>query len=211
LEHSLLIELHVWLAFVVAASVLLVIPGPTILLVIGQAARHGRRSVVPLVIGVVLGDAVALGASLLGVGAVLAASATLFSLLKWLGVGYLLYLAVRMWRRDNAARDGNEYPDKERFNLARDAFVVTALNPKGITFFIAFLPQFISPERQVVPQLVILGVSFLILAAINCGAYAMSAGTLSYLFTRPANRRLLNRMGAVTLTSAAIMSALLRR
>ncbi|MBE0583778.1 MAG: LysE family transporter, partial [Desulfofustis sp.] len=87
-----------WLAFVFAASIILIIPGPTIILVISLALSHGRRSVAPLVAGVVCGDLTAMTFSLAGLGALLAASAHLFLVFKWLGALYLIYLGVRLWR-----------------------------------------------------------------------------------------------------------------
>jgi threonine/homoserine/homoserine lactone efflux protein len=87
-----------WLAFVAASAVLLAIPGPTVLLVISYAMGHGRRSARSTVAGVALGDFTAMTASMLGLGALLAASAVLFTGLKWVGAAYLVYLGVRLWR-----------------------------------------------------------------------------------------------------------------
>lgn len=86
-----------WILFVLATTLILVIPGPTIILVISQAVDHGRKSVVPLVAGVLLGDFTAMTLSLLGLGVILAASAVLFTLFKWIGPVYLVYLVIRMW------------------------------------------------------------------------------------------------------------------
>ena len=87
-----------YIPFVLAATLILIIPGPTIILVISQAVAHGRKSVVPLVLGVLLGDFTAMTFSLLGLGAILAASAVLFSIFKWAGALYLLYLVVQLWK-----------------------------------------------------------------------------------------------------------------
>jgi threonine/homoserine/homoserine lactone efflux protein len=90
--------LELWFAFVLASSALLILPGPTILLVLSYALAQGRRSALPTVVGVALGDLTALTLSLVGLGAVLAASATAFTLLKWFGALYLIWLGVRLWR-----------------------------------------------------------------------------------------------------------------
>ncbi len=142
-------SLEMWIAFVIASMIVLVIPGPTILLVISQAISHGLRAVVPLVIGVILGDFTAMTLSLLGLGAVLSASAALFSVLKLIGAVYLIYLGIKLWRL---------IPDKPEISFAatqasnsslfKSTFIVTALNPKGIAFFVVFLPQFINPHNQ---------------------------------------------------------------
>ena len=90
--------LETWLAFVAATAVMLAIPGPTILLVIGQSLGGGTRAAAPLVAGVALGDLTAMTLSLAGLGALLAASALLFSVLKYAGAAYLIWLGIRMWR-----------------------------------------------------------------------------------------------------------------
>ena len=87
-----------WIAFAVASVVLLLIPGPTVLLVVSYALTQGRRIAVAMAAGVALGDFTAMTLSLAGLGALLAASATLFTVLKWVGAAYLVYLGVRLWR-----------------------------------------------------------------------------------------------------------------
>src|SRR2546421_7689408 len=91
-------SLHHWLGFVAASGVLLAIPGPTVLLVISYALGHGRRSALGTVAGVALGDFTAMTGSMLGLGALLAASATVFTVLKWIGAAYLIYLGIKLWR-----------------------------------------------------------------------------------------------------------------
>src|SRR5690606_21870981 len=87
-----------WLAFAAASAVVVAIPGPTILLVVSYALGHGRKMAGATVAGVTLGDFTAMTASMLGLGALLAASATLFTLLKWVGAAYLIYLGIKLWR-----------------------------------------------------------------------------------------------------------------
>ena len=90
-------SLEVYIGFVLASSLILIIPGPTVILVVSQAIARGRKAVVPLVAGVVAGDFTAMTMSLLGLGALLAASAQLFTLLKWIGALYLIYLGIKLW------------------------------------------------------------------------------------------------------------------
>jgi threonine/homoserine/homoserine lactone efflux protein len=94
--------LETWLAFTAASAVLLVIPGPTILLVVSYALGQGWRTALPMAIGVALGDFTAMTLSLLGLGALLAASATLFPILKWAGAAYLIWLGIKLWRAGGA-------------------------------------------------------------------------------------------------------------
>ena len=95
-------SLELWLGFALASAIAVAIPGPVVIFVLGRAASGGWRTAMPTVAGVVLGDAVAMSLSLLGLGAVLAASALAFSLLKWAGAGYLIWLGVRLWRAEVA-------------------------------------------------------------------------------------------------------------
>ncbi len=87
-----------WITYVIATTLILTIPGPTIILVVSQAVTHGRKSVVPLVAGVVFGDFTAMTLSLLGLGTIMASSATLFMVFKWIGALYLIYLGINLWR-----------------------------------------------------------------------------------------------------------------
>ncbi|CUA92021.1 LysE family translocator [Pannonibacter indicus] len=207
--------IELYIAYVAATLVVLAIPGPTILLVISYALSHGRKSAGACVLGVALGDATAATASLLGLGAVLAASATAFTMLKWAGALYLLWLGIKMWRQPpfipatdqiNAAA-----PAMEPRKIFWNTYVVTSLNPKGIAFFIAFLPHFIAPAAPVAPQLVLMGVTFVVLGALNAGVYALAASALRKQIRKPSLMKALNRLGGSLLIGAAAMTAALRR
>jgi threonine/homoserine/homoserine lactone efflux protein len=199
---------QIWLAFVVAAGIILVIPGPTILAVISHSLAHGRKAVLPLVAGVTLGDFTAMSCSLLGLGAVLAASATLFSALKMIGAAYLIYLGVKLWRStpgETASNEGEGNPRKR--SLLADLYIVTSLNPKSIAFFVAFLPQFVTPADKALPQFLILGGTFLFLAAANAALYAVFAGTFRERMQRAKTRKWLDRFGGAVLIGAGIATA----
>jgi threonine/homoserine/homoserine lactone efflux protein len=138
-------SIELWLAFVAASAVLLIIPGPTILTVISYSMAHGRRANVALVAAVAMGDSTALVVSLLGLGALLATSAFWFTVVKWAGGLYLLYLGVKLLRAGVSPTELTEpAAPKSRWRLFMNTYLVTALNPKGIVFFVAFLPQFIN-------------------------------------------------------------------
>jgi threonine/homoserine/homoserine lactone efflux protein len=205
-------NLQVWVAFVLAAAIVLVIPGPTILLVISQAISHGRKAVIPLVAGVTLGDFAAMTLSLLGLGAVLSASAALFSVLKWIGAAYLIYLGIKLWR-SNPEKNAIRFPASGSSNrsLFKSAFFVTALNPKSIAFFVAFLPQFVSRQSDTFFQFLILGATFLFLASFNAALYAFFAGQLRDKLQNSTVLRWLNRCGGSVLICAGLATATLKR
>ncbi|MFT4960330.1 MAG: threonine/homoserine/homoserine lactone efflux protein [Paracoccaceae bacterium] len=189
-----------WLTFVAASVVLLMIPGPTILLVLSYALSKGRS--------------VALAsASLVGLGALVMASATLFVVLKWVGAAYLIWLGVKLLR--SAPSAGLDSITTGRDVTARGVFghaaAVTALNPKSIAFFIAFVPQFLTPGTPLMPQFAILIATFVGLATLNALAYALLADRLRSTIARPSVITGLTRTGGVALIGMGLATALLRR
>jgi threonine/homoserine/homoserine lactone efflux protein len=197
-----------WLAFVAASAVLLAIPGPTVLLVISYALGHGRRSASSTVAGVALGDFTAMTASMLGLGALLATSAALFTVLKWVGAAYLVFLGIKLWRAPvaEAAVDAAA-PIARPGRIFLHAYAVTALNPKSIVFFIAFLPQFLDGTRPVLPQMVIFEATFLALATLNALTYALLASAARRTIRKPSVQRAVNRTGGTLLIGAGALAA----
>lgn len=202
------LALDTWLAFVAATAVMLAIPGPTILLVIGQSLGGGTRAAAPLVAGVALGDLTAMTLSLAGLGALLAASATLFGVLKFAGAAYLVWLGIRMWRAP--VEHGATAPVTAR-RAFREAYVVTALNPKGIAFFVAFVPLFVDAARPFAPQAAVLVATFVSMAAVNASLYALLASRLSGAVGRASVRRVFNRAGGTLLVGAGLATAAMHR
>ena len=204
--------LELWLAFVAASALLLVIPGPTILTVISYSLAHGRRANVPLVAAVALGDSTALALSLLGLGAVLASSAFWFAVLKSAGGLYLIYLGVRLLRRGVASAEiAAPAAPGSRWRLFANTWLVTALNPKGIVFFVAFLPQFVTPGADVARQLWILAATFVLMAIVNATLYAVFAAAAHRMLTAPRAQRGFNLAGGTLLAVAGVWALLARR
>ena len=204
--------LDLWLTFVAASTALLLIPGPTVLLVLSYALSKGRSVALASASGVALGDFVAMSASLAGLGALVLTSATLFTALKWIGAAYLVWLGIRLIR--SAPTGGLALP-VERDVTARQVFghaaAVTALNPKSIAFFIAFVPQFIDPGAALLPQFAILIATFVSLAALNAMAYALLADRLRRVIGRPRIITWITRTGGGALILMGILTASLRR
>lgn len=204
-----------WLAFAGASAVLLAIPGPTILLVISYALGHGRKAAGATVTGVALGDFTAMTASMLGLGALLATSAALFTVLKWIGAAYLIYLGIKLWRAPVTTGDatggaGSLRREKPR-RIFLHAYVVTALNPKSIIFFVAFLPQFLNTAQPVLPQMIIFETTFLVLAIINAGFYALMASMARKSIRKPGVQRVVNRAGGSLMIGAGALAVTWKR
>ncbi len=204
--------LEVWLAFIAASAVVLVIPGPTILTVISYSVSHGRRANIPLVAAVALGDSTALTFSLFGLGALLSASAFWFTVVKLIGGLYLLVQGLKLLRAGMApvAPDMAE-PIASPWRLFANTYLVTALNPKGIIFFVAFLPQFIDHTNEASPQLWLLASTFVVLATINASLYATFAASARRLLRSPRAQRRFNIAGGSLLSAAGIWALLARR
>lgn len=200
-----------YIAFVLASLVVVLIPGPTVMLVVSQALSSGKRSVFPLAAGVGLGDLIAMTLSFVGLGAVLATSAFLFALLKWAGAAYLVYLGIQMFRAASSI-DAETTPQKESPGAQfLSAFVTTALNPKSILFFVAFVPQFMSNNAPLTPQFILLGVTYLILGMLNASFYAIFASRLRELLRSARAVRNFNRGGGCVLVSAGVLAATVTR
>lgn len=202
-----------WLAFSAASAVLLAIPGPTILTVIGYSLSGGRRAGVPLVAAVTLGDSTALAVSLLGLGALLATSSLWFTVIKVIGGAYLIVLGLKMLRAGGSATVVDDAPivPKSNWRLFANTYMVTALNPKGIVFFVAFLPQFIDPTHAASGQLWTLAITFVVLATLNATLYAFCATAAGRALSSPRAQRRFNLAGGTLLSAAGVWALLAKR
>ena len=197
---------EIWLAFVIASAAVCFTPGPTTLFVLSQVLKHGKKSVAPLIAGVELGNVVAMSLSFLGMGAILATSAALFTVLKFFGAGYLIYLGVMTIknRNKNVDLDGSK---TSTHSIFKSIFIVTALNPKSIIFFIAFFPLFINSEVAVIPQMAILALSFAMVSIASVITYSVFSNTLRNKITSTSFREKINKTSGGLLIGAGVAVA----
>ena len=201
-----------WLAFVVAASVILVVPGPTNIYVVGQSLAYGRKASVPLSIGVIVGDAMCITISLLGLSALLSVFSAIFIIIKYLGAMYLICLGFKMVLSNT--KSGTLKNEAKTYNskvLFRDVFLVNALNPKGIIFYSAFMPQFVSTQSSILVQFIALASTFLGLALITVVFYSLVASKASELFQSRKLSKAFNLTGGLSLICAGVYSATIER
>ncbi|EDP65413.1 spermidine synthase [alpha proteobacterium BAL199] len=198
-----------WLAFAAASFVMLIIPGPTVMLVVGYALGEGRRAALITLGGVLLGDLLAISVCAVGLGALLAASATVFTVFKWVGAAYLVWLGIKLWRAPVDPQAVAASGASRR--RAMQGFIVTALNPKGLAFFIAFLPQFMTAEAPILPQLAILAPTFVLMGGITNAAFILLAGGVRARLRSPSVLRAINRVGGSCLIGAGLVTAAMRR
>jgi threonine/homoserine/homoserine lactone efflux protein len=164
--------------FAIAALVLLLTPGPAVLYIVTRSIDQGRRAGLVSVLGVHVGTLAHIFAAAAGLSALLAASATAFGVVKYLGAAYLIYIGVRrLLERTAIGMDPAAQPKRLR-RAFLDGVIVNVLNPKTALFFLAFLPQFVTVSRgQVGAQIVCLGVVFVLLGAVTDSLYALTAGS----------------------------------
>ncbi|ABD54535.1 LysE family translocator [Jannaschia sp. CCS1] len=198
---------EVWVAFAVASAIVVVIPGPNIVLTVTYAIRDGARSGLATVPGTVVGAFIAMTASLAGAGAILATSVGLFTVMKVAGAVYLLWLAYKLWTAPVGAITTTENaPDRGLWRLFRQSALISALNPKGPVFYMAFVPQFVDPAHPVFAQFVILTATFLAVAALNGMGWLVLAAAWRDRLRGPFVLRLINRIGAACLGAAGLFA-----
>ncbi|KTW17810.1 LysE family translocator [Sphingomonas sanguinis] len=201
-----------WLAFVAATLVIGLIPGPGVAAILGYAIGSGRRTAFASVGGLMLGNLAASTASLLGMGAVLAASTFLFGLLKWAGAVYLIVVgAMGLWR----ARNAHAVAIRPRMISLRAAFLgnlgVGTFHPKTILFLAAFAPQFIYSSRPYWAQVPVLIATFVIVLALTDSCYAWAASSAGGLLRSPRAQAWAQRAGGGALIFAGLATAAIRQ
>lgn len=167
------------LAFIGAAFLLIITPGPVVLYVVARSVEQGRSAGFASVLGAELGNFMHVIAAALGLSAILLSSALAFDVVKYLGAAYLIYLGIKTLRTPIKAADDAVIERQSNGRIFAQGFVVAVLNPKTALFFFAFLPQFIDPASpSVALQVFALGVIMVVMATITDSLYALLAGTL---------------------------------
>ena len=202
---------HVWLAFAAAAALIGLVPGPGVMSIVGYALGSGRQVALASVAGIALGNALAMTLSLAGVGALLAASALAFNVVKWAGAAYLVGLGIVTLLR---SRDDGAGGETTPVMTPRTAFVsnvaVGTFHPKTIVFFVAFAPQFISPDAAYAPQAALLIATFVGVVATSDTVYALLAARAAHLLRRPRARAWSKRISGGVLIASGVATATTR-
>lgn len=198
---------HLFAGFLAITVILILTPGPIVTLVISTSATKGVRAGLITAAGTSSGNAVLLAAIALGLNWVLSHAVYLFEALRWVGALYLVWLGIKTWRSAGNP-DPNATGDQVHFWRG---FLVALSNPKTIAFFTAFLPQFIDPALPAAPQLAVMCVVSVVLAATSDSCWAIAAGLGRAWFMKPARARFLGRASAITLIGGGIWLSLARR
>ena len=168
-----------FLAFTVAGLTLLLIPGPAVMYITALGLRAGRRTAIAAASGLGIGNFTHVLAAALGLSALLVSSALAFSVVKYIGAAYLIYLGIQTLRNDDRPGETAETLDTSAIREFRRGIVVNTFNPKVAVFFLAFVPQFINPDRGAVwSQVLILGAWFSVLGVVTDALYGVTAGEI---------------------------------
>ena len=167
-------SLELYIAYVVACVVIIMVPGPTVTLIIASSMRHGVRAGLANVAGTQLGIALMIVIAGIGLTTVIEAMGHWFELLRFLGAAYLIWIGWQMLRSSGRLVSG-EAPARPRGGFLLQGFIVAVSNPKTLIFFGAFFPQFIDPQGNYALQIAVMGVTALVFAAISDSAYALAA------------------------------------
>jgi homoserine/homoserine lactone efflux protein len=174
-----MVDPHLFAAFVVAATLLILMPGPIVTLVVANALAHGERTGLTTVAGASAGNAVLIAAGALGLTTVLALVAPIFEWVRWAGVAYLVWLGLKSWRAAFRPADPTALAaDAGPRGVFWHGLVVALTNPKTILFYAAFFPQFVNPELPAGPQIAAMSVAMLAIAVVSDSLYALLAGRL---------------------------------
>ena len=204
-----MLDTHLFLAFVLAVTILMLIPGPNVALIVANSVSYGFRYGLLTVAGTSTAMVVQLGLTVLGMTELLGTLGSWFEWIRWIGVAYLVYLGVAQWRAPpvNLADIAPE-PKSARAMFTR-ALLVSLTNPKTLFFYGAFFPQFVVTSHDVGAQVAILSATFLLLAVLLDGCWALAAGRARGLLAT--HGRLRNRISGGLLVGAGIGLALARK
>lgn len=201
-------SLEIWIPYLIACVLIVMVPGPTVTLIIANSVRHGARAGLANVAGTQLGLAMALMVLIAGLASVMTFVSQWFDILRFVGAIYLVWLGVRLWLSDGKLAKGKARTVKGGFFL--QGFLVAVTNPKILLFFGAFIPQFVDPTGHAVYQLSLLGLTFMAVAAGIDGSYAFLAGGAGTWLSR-SRVRLVERVSGIALIGGGIWLALARR
>jgi len=200
------VDLSLYLGFIAAVTVLMMIPGPNVALIVANSVAHGPRYGLLTVAGTSSAMILQLGLVALGMSQFLGMLGTWFEVLRWIGVAYLVFLGISQWRAPAVDLTKTRPERKSPRRMYARALLVSMTNPKTLLFYGAFFPQFVAADRALVPQVALLSVTFVVLAILVDGSWALAAGKARHLLA--SRGRLRNRIsGGMLIGAGAVLAA----
>ncbi len=201
-------ELQTWLAYVATVLLLMSTPGPSQLLMLSNSAANGLRRGMYTAAGDLAANFLQMLAAGLGLASLIAASAWSLTVIKWLGVGYLIWLGLRMIRRAGGRHEMTEVKAAGRRTLWMQGFITSAANPKAVVFFAALFPQFLDPVIAFWPQFAVLSVTYLVLDGLFLTAYGAASAWVTARLNTPGTQGWVDRAGGGLMIAAVVLLGL---
>jgi homoserine/homoserine lactone efflux protein len=200
--------LEIYLAYIAACFLIAIIPGPTVTVIIANSLKHGSRAGLLNVAGTQLGLGLMMVVLVVGLSSVIAAMGWLFDWLRWAGAAYLIWIGYKLLRSPDIGQDGTAAP-APRGGFFLQGFLVMMSNPKALFWFGAFIPQFVDAKGDYVGQIIVLGVTAMLVALISDGAYAVLTGRAGSFLSKK-RVRLVSRLSGAFLIGGGVWLALTR-
>jgi homoserine/homoserine lactone efflux protein len=200
--------LEIYLAYIAACFLIAIIPGPTVTVIIANSLKHGARAGLLTVAGTQLGLGLMMVVLVVGLSSVIAAMGWLFDWLRWAGAAYLIWIGYKLLRSPDLGQDGAAAP-APRGGFFLQGFLVMMSNPKALFWFGAFIPQFVDAKGDYVGQIIVLGVSAMLVALVSDGAYAVLTGRAGSFLSKK-RVRLVSRLSGGFLIGGGVWLALTR-
>jgi threonine/homoserine/homoserine lactone efflux protein len=204
---------HLFVTYCLAAIVLVILPGPIVTLVVANSLSQGTRKGLATVAGASVGNTILIGGAAIGLLAFFALLSEVFSIVRWIGAVYLIWLGIHAWRAHGreVGESAGVPATRSARAVALQGFLIAVTNPKAIIFYIAFLPQFVDPRLPAGPQLFVMSVAMTVIALISDTCYALLAGRMRGWFSTHARRRLQGRITGTLLIGTGCGLLLARR
>ncbi len=201
-------SLELFAAYLLACVVFTLVPGPTVTLIVANSLTHGTRAGLLNVAGTQLGLAVFVGVLVIGLASVIETMGVWFDWVRFIGAAYLVWIGIKMFRASGRLEDPGKTP-APRGGFFLQGFLVMLSNPKVLIFFGAFIPQFVNPAGDYIAQVILLGATAMLTAAITDGAYAVLTGRARSVLTRT-RVRMISKLSGVFLIGGGLWLALAR-
>ncbi len=206
-----MIETELYITFVLATILLILMPGPVVTLTVANALSYGTRQGLQTVIGTSTATVLLLLVGGLGMASAFTLLAQWFEWLRWLGAAYLVFLGIQMWRAKPVSLGDDGHPAGDKKSIFWQGFMVSITNPKSILFYAAFFPQFINPALPTGPQLLTLSITFFVIATTLDSCYALLCGRLRPFLSNAKSGRVRNRITGSLMIGTGLALAFMRR
>lgn len=200
-------SIETYLTFIVAATVLILAPGPSVMVIVSHAMSLGVPNSLFTIAGIALSDIFFISIAAFGLATFVLVSVSLLPIIKWFGVVYLIWLGIQQWPGQEKLESYEEKTVDRRpcWSLFLQGFAVNTTNPKALIFYVAFFPPFLNPDASIVSQLLILLITFIVISIVVSLFYAILAAKSSNFFSNPKKRKIQYKITALLLILAGVI------